>query len=260
MFIQHGAQTPRGTYDDGVNGQSPRGLFWDTVAPTGASSPWNEAALGSVYVRKLASNVAIYVKSAANSADADWVVVSMSTALLTQAELDILDGATLSTAELNILDGVLATTAEINRVADASTRIVDATGATLAVTEAAHDGKVITLNRAASQAVTLPAATGSGTKLHFIVGTTVTTPSTTIKVTGNDIMTGVALIAQDGADTAVMFETAADSDTITLNGTTMGGIKGDSVELIDIAADLWWVRVVNSATSTEATPFSATVT
>lgn len=32
----------------------------------------------------------------------------------TQAELNILDGATLSTAELNILDGVTATTAELN--------------------------------------------------------------------------------------------------------------------------------------------------
>jgi len=32
----------------------------------------------------------------------------------TQAELNILDGATLSTAEINLLDGVTATTAEIN--------------------------------------------------------------------------------------------------------------------------------------------------
>lgn len=155
--------------------------------------------------------------------------------------------------------GITATVAEINRTADVSARIVDVTAATLAVTELAHDGKVVTLNRAASQAVTLPAATGSGTRLFFVVGTTVTTPSTTIKVTGNDTMTGAALVAQDGGDTAVMFETAADSDTITLNGTTTGGIKGDSIELIDIATDLWWVRIRTSATGIEATPFSATV-
>lgn len=42
--------------------------------------------------------------------------VAMSTAALTRAELDILDGATLSTAELNILDGVTATAAELNKV------------------------------------------------------------------------------------------------------------------------------------------------
>jgi hypothetical protein len=152
-----------------------------------------------------------------------------------------------------------ATFTEINRACDASTRIVNATAATLTVTEASHDNKVITLNRAAGIAVTLPAATGSGTKLLFVLGTTVTSNTTTIKVVGDDTMTGTCIALQDGGDTMVGFETASDSDTITWNGTTTGGVKGDSVELIDIAADLWFVRVVQSATGTEATPFSATV-
>ena len=164
--------------------------------------------------------------------------------------------------ELGATDGqsVLATAAEINRVADTSTRIVNVTAATLAVTEADHDGKVVTLNRAAGIAVTLPAATGSGTWLRFIMGTTVTSNSTTIKVTGNDIMAGMAMFGQDsGADTVVHFSTAADTDTITLNGTTTAGVKGDIIELIDIAADLWSVRVIGDATGAETTPFSATV-
>lgn len=153
-----------------------------------------------------------------------------------------------------------ATAAEINRAADVSARIVNATAATLAVTAASHDSKVVTLNRADGIAVTLPAATGSGIKLHFVVGTTITSNTTTIKVTGNDTMTGTAINQADGGShTAVMFKTAATDDTITMDGTTTGGIKGDSVELIDIATDLWWVRVVGSATGTEATPFSATV-
>lgn len=166
---------------------------------------------------------------------------------------------TATAAELNIIDGVLATAAEINRAADVSSRIVNLTAATLAVTEAAHDGKVITVNKADGTAITLPAATGSGTSLKFIIGTTITSVGTTIKVTGDDTMTGNAILAQDAADTAVMFEAGATADTITLNGTTTGGLKGDSVELIDIAADLWWVRVVGAATGIEATPFSATV-
>lgn len=158
------------------------------------------------------------------------------------------------------LDGttVNATAAEINRAADASTRIVNVTSATLTVTEALHDNKVITLNRAAGITATLPAATGSGTKLHFVVGTTFT-GNGIIQVTGDDTMTGFALVGQDAADTAVLFETAATDDTITLNGTTTGGLKGATVELIDIAADLWWVRVYTAATGTEATPFSAAV-
>lgn len=153
---------------------------------------------------------------------------------------------------------VTATAAEINRAADVSARVVNVTDSTLAVTAAAHDGKVVTLNRAAGIAVTLPAATGSGTKLQFIVGTTFTS-SATIKVTGDDIMTGLAVIAADTGNTTNSFETAADTDTITFDGSTTGGIKGDSVELVDIAADLWYVRVVGSATGSEVTPFSATV-
>jgi hypothetical protein len=159
------------------------------------------------------------------------------------------------------LDGtaLTATIAELNRVADASSRIVNETGATLAITEALHDRKIITLNKADGQAVTLPPATGSGSSYKFILGTTVTSVGTTIKVTGNDTMTGIAVVANDGCDSASAFETASNSDTITLNGTTTGGVKGDMVELIDIATDLYWVSIRSSATSTEATPFSATV-
>lgn len=170
-------------------------------------------------------------------------------------EIDIETGGELKIAGT----AVTATAAEINAAADASSRIVDATAATLAVTQAVHDGKVVTLNRAAGIAVTLPAASGSGARLHFIVGTTVTSNTSTVKVVGDDTMVGAAIVAQDAADTAVVFEASGTDDTITLNGTTTGGIKGDSVELIDIAADLWHVRVVGSATGIEATPFSATV-
>ena len=121
-------------------------------------------------------------------------------------------------------------------------------------------GKFITLNRAAGIAVTLPAATGSGAHYRFLLGTTVTSNSTTIKVANaNDTMTGTAQILQDAGDTMVGFETAASSDTVTWNGTTTGGIKGDFAELVDVAANLWFVTVRGSATGTEATPFSATV-
>ena len=156
-------------------------------------------------------------------------------------------------------DPVDATAAELDRAADASARIVALAAATLTVTEALHDGKVIVVDRAAGSTLTLPAATGSGTKIHVVVKTTITSTNLIIQVVGDDTMTGIAQIAQDAADTIVAFETAADSDTITMNGSTKGGIKGDSIELIDIAADLWWVRVMASGTGTEATPFSAAV-
>jgi hypothetical protein len=172
-------------------------------------------------------------------------------------ELDVESGGALKIAGTQ----VTATAAELNAAADQSGRVVSGgTAATLAITQATHGERVVTLSVTTGQAVTLPAATGSGARLLFVLTASVASNSTTIKVTGNDTMTGTALMAQDSADTAVMFETAADSDTISFNGSTTGGIKGDSVELIDVAADLWWVRIVGSGTGSEATPFSATVT
>lgn len=137
--------------------------------------------------------------------------------------------------------------------------LVAATAATLTVTAAAHAGRTVILDRAAGQAVTLPAATGSGNAYRFFVATTITSNTTTIKVVGDDVMAGVAIVANDTDASASIFETASTSDTITFDGSTTGGIRGATVELQDVAADLWSVRIVGAATGSEATPFSATV-
>lgn len=139
--------------------------------------------------------------------------------------------------------------------------VINCTASTLEVTAALHAQRTVTLNRAGGIAVTLPAATGSGNRYKFIVGTTFTS-SGTIKVVGDDIMVGHAILAQDSADTVVQFGTAADSDTITFYtaaSNTTGGIKGAVVDLIDMAADTWHVVYISEAGGTEATPFSATV-
>jgi hypothetical protein len=138
--------------------------------------------------------------------------------------------------------------------------LVPVTAATVTVTPEIHGGRLILLDRAAGQAVTLPAATGSGNSYEFFVLTTITSNSTTIKVVGNDVMAGVAMVANDTDASASLFETAVDSDTITFNGTSTGGIRGARVTLQDVAADLWSVRIVGAATASEGTPFSATVT
>jgi hypothetical protein len=164
----------------------------------------------------------------------------------------------------NILLGgtsaLAATVDEINRVADVSTRLVNCAAATLALTTALHDGKIVTLNKADGQAITLPAATGSGSRFRLFIGTTITSVGTTIKVVGNDIMVGLAKLLPDSGTTGLIYATAADTDTITLDGSTTGGIKGMFIDLIDIAADTWSVLVEGTATGSEATPFSATVT
>lgn len=172
------------------------------------------------------------------------------------AAINIEDGGALQLAGTSIS----ASADEINRAADVSGRIVNVTATSLAVTEATHDGKTITLNSSTGQAVTLPAATGSGARFKVVLRTTISSGSTTIKVANtSDAMTGYCLHTADGGDTVVGFETTSGTDTITLNGSSTGGLAGEKVEIEDVAANLFHVQVLGAATGTEASPFSATV-
>lgn len=123
-----------------------------------------------------------------------------------------------------------------------------------------EQGTSVAVDAAAGLTLTLPAASGTGYEYDVWVKTTVTSNNLVIQVANStDVMSGVCLTAQDGGDTIVAFETAASSDTITMNGTTKGGIKGDRIVLKDVASGNWAVRITCSATGTEATPFSAAV-
>ena len=133
--------------------------------------------------------------------------------------------------------------------------IVTVTSATVTITDDAHVGQRVVMNRAAGCTATLPAATGSGNRFEFI-GAVDATGDQIIQVTGDDTMAGVAMTDMTG----VLFATTATSDTITLNGTTTGGLKGWRVICDDIAADTWAVLVISEASGTEVTPFSAAVT
>lgn len=119
---------------------------------------------------------------------------------------------------------------------------------------------VLTVNAAAGLTLTLPAAAGTGDTYEIVVGTTITSNNLVVQVANaSDVMTGTHIMGQDAGDTVVLFETAATSDTITMNGSTNGGIKGDRITLKDVAANLWLVTIIGSGTGTEATAFSAAV-
>lgn len=160
-------------------------------------------------------------------------------------------GAITATAGVagNVTGAVVATTP------------VNATASTLAVTQSAHAGRTVTLNRAAGIAVTLPNATGTGSVFRFVVGTTVTSNTTTIKVArAADAMQGVAYVRSDNSAAVLAYSaTAGTDDTVTMDGSTTGGLVGDVIEVIDIAANRWQVLAFTQATGTEATPFSNTV-
>lgn len=128
------------------------------------------------------------------------------------------------------------------------------------MTSASNAGRTMVLDVASGATVTLPAASGTGNIYKFFVKTTVTSNSYKIQVAnGNDTMAGVAIVANDSDNSASIFETAATSDTITLNGTTTGGILGGTVEIQDVASNVFSVVARGAATGSEATPFSAAV-
>jgi hypothetical protein len=122
----------------------------------------------------------------------------------------------------------------------------------------AYAGRTVNLNSTTGRIVTLPAATGSGATYTVFVGATVTSGSHVIRVaSSSDVMQGAVSVATDIA--GVTCPTAVDSDTLTMNGTTTGGVRGSRVDLQDIASGIWSVSGALVSTGTEATPFSAAV-
>jgi len=132
--------------------------------------------------------------------------------------------------------------------------------ADVTLTAASHAGRTMLLDVASGATVTLPAATGTGNIYKFFVKTTITSNDYIIQVaSADDTMAGVAMVANDGGATASIFETVAASDTITLDGSTTGGILGGQIELQDVASGVFSVVIRQAATGSEATPFSAAV-
>lgn len=118
----------------------------------------------------------------------------------------------------------------------------------------------VLVNAAAGLTLTLPAASGTGDEYSIVIGTTVTSNSVIVRVANAvDVLIGNAFHGTDGGTGVHGYETAADTDTITLNGTTTGGVRGDRVVLRDVAAGFWQVEIFGSSTGAEVTPFSATV-
>jgi hypothetical protein len=131
------------------------------------------------------------------------------------------------------------------------------TASTLTVTAADYNGQTINLSRAAGITVTLPAATGSNAVYKFVISTTVTSNSYKIQVANaTDVMNGSAAVS---GTTSSVFGTLPASDTLTMNGSTQGGIAGSYVEVTDIASGIFLVSAALVGSGTPATPFSAAV-
>ena len=153
--------------------------------------------------------------------------------------------------------------------AGVSNSVTTAVGKTLTVANDA--GKQIYYTSVATATFTLPAVNTSspsdptdpnqannyGAAFEFVLSTTVTGNFIVKVANASDTMVGTAILGS--GTTALVFSTATASDTITLSGTTTGGVGGASVKATVIGANRYKVEVVSGATGAVATPFSATV-
>jgi hypothetical protein len=146
---------------------------------------------------------------------------------------------------------------------DYQDRVETETGTALTISRDKYDGKIILMSLAGSAVTyTLPEATGSGAQFTFVVGI-VNTSNYVIQVdSADDTMSGIITTCSttDTPDLAQPWIAGATSDTITLNGTTTGGLTiGDTITVTDILDTVWAVTGTTSTSGVEATPFSAAV-
>lgn len=130
---------------------------------------------------------------------------------------------------------------------------VSFTASSLTLNQAGHSGVLVVSNLAAAQTITLPAATGTGNVYRIFVATT-KTGNLVINAAGSDVINGGVSVATDAA--GVSIPAATTSVTITMNGSTTGGIQGSWVNLTDAISGKWMCEGFLVSTGAEATPFS----
>lgn len=133
-------------------------------------------------------------------------------------------------------------------------------GATvLALTRALHGNRTVMIASTTPIAITLPAATGTGTKYTLVFQAAATATQHTIKVANTaDAMMGLIASLTTTAGVMIGFKSTTTDDTITLNGTTTGGGIGSKYEITDAKTAVFVIDGRDTAAMT-TTPYSATV-
>ena len=158
--------------------------------------------------------------------------VTIGSAGISEAELEILDGATVTTAELNILDGVTSTTAELN--------ILDGVTATAAELNIL-DGVTSTT----AELNILDGVTASAADINLIDGITngtVIASKAIITDSNKDISGGRNITISGELDAATLdisgdadIDGTLEADAITVNGTALNTVIADEATALAIA-------------------------
>jgi len=124
--------------------------------------------------------------------------------------------------------------------------VVDA-DSSVSLTVATHSGKIVHNDAAGAVTYTLPATNANS--------------DSAVAGPGADLnnLSNVGAKFEIFSSITKTGDLASTSDTITLNGTTTGGVTFAKIECTVIASGKWKVDVISGCTGTPATPFSAAV-
>jgi len=121
-----------------------------------------------------------------------------------------------------------------------------------------HANTLVTLSALAGLTITLPAATGTGDTYWMVVITSVTSNDYVIQVANaTDKFYGGVSISTDIAGVTEL--AVSGDDTITMNGSTKGGLIGSWVKVTDAGTGIWVLDGFLCSSGSETTVFSADV-
>jgi len=136
--------------------------------------------------------------------------------------------------------------------------VIVADAATLTLNGPTDSGSLILLDRAAGTIVTLPDTPANGTNYTFQVKTDVTSNNYQINtgVAGLDLLSGYVYNDKAGSLPAIVSPDPAHDTSITMNGSTTGGLVGTNFTLTFDGTNLWNISGTVRGSGTMTTPFS----
>ena len=131
--------------------------------------------------------------------------------------------------------------------------IVTLSAATLTLAPELHAGRIVVTALAATLTITLPLATGTG-NVYTIYTSITATGDHIYAAAGSDVLNGVVGVSTDIA--GVMESAQVTDSTLTMNGTTSGGLAGSCIVFTDVATAVWMVGGSSVSSGSESTLFS----
>ena len=167
--------------------------------------------------------------------------VTIGSAGISEAELEILDGATVTTDELNILDGVTATTAELNimdgvTATTAELNIMDGDTSATSTTVADADRVVLNDNGTMKQVAVTDLSAYFDDEITAMPNLVTTAATTVGALNSGSITSGFGSIdigSSTITTTGLITGGSLDIDDVVINGTTIG--HTDDTDLITLA-------------------------